>query len=111
MVVPDFSFLRIKDFKSLIRIGLRVFHDLIMAQTRARFVFVRRIAYQCSKGSYDKYCLMTEILKLLELPHGYGMTEVKIRRRWVVSAIDANRLPILCRMDQLLFELCLHRLF
>ncbi len=53
---------------------------------------------------------MPEFLKLAQLAHGDGVTEVQVGGTRIVAGVHPQRTPLLLRLDQALAQFARHRL-
>ena len=92
VVEADFGGARRQDLVHLLHVGLGVFHQLFGAELWSRGRATGRVTNHTREVADQENDRVSEILKMFQLAHQHGMTEVKVGRSGIESGLDAQRL-------------------
>src|SRR5437016_6344055 len=67
---------------------------LLDSKLIARLVLIRRITDKAGEATDEEGYIVTEFLKLAQLTHGNGVTEMQISRAGIVSAVNTQHTPV-----------------
>ena len=90
-VVNDLGLRFVEHEKRLLGVGIRIRHDLLVSQRRARGRATTRITDHRGEVANDEHDVMSQLLKLLQLPQTDRMTEMNVRRSRIDAELDAER--------------------
>ena len=89
-VEANLGFLAVENLEGLFGVGAGVLRDLFCGQGRAQLILIGRVAEQAGVVADQEDDVVTEFLKLAQLAHGDGVSDVQVAGAGVVATVYAQ---------------------